>query len=106
LPAHRAAPDVLECHDPAVRPCNPPRKVWINLKKILYRPGQRVTHRPGGVFIDGDARGYLWAWIATGQGPWLAVVTLELERSGQPLVTTSALVRDWAVSPRKPGRRR
>jgi hypothetical protein len=67
-------------------------------------PGQRENYRPGGVFIDGSVRGYLWAWVATVRGPWLAVVSLELERAGQPVMTSAALVPDWAISRRGLGR--
>jgi hypothetical protein len=57
------------------------------------------------VFTGGAARGYLWAWIATDRGAWLGVATVELERAGKIVMTTPALVPDWALEIRRPGRR-
>lgn len=48
------------------------------------------------VYIDGEARDAL----GTVQGPWLGVVTLELEGGGMPVMSSSALTPDRAISPR------
>ena len=100
-----ASPDVLECaNDPAVRVCDPPVRVWVDLKALTRRPGAPYNFRRGGVFVDGTVRGNLWAWVATVSGGWLGVVSLELERGGSAIMTAQALVPDWALQRRVPGR--
>jgi hypothetical protein len=100
-------PDVSECpDDPAVRLCSPPVRITVDLHSLAHRPGQPYRHVEAGVFGGGAARGYLWAWIATDRGTWLGVTSIELERSGQIVLTAPALVPDWALQVWRPGRRR
>lgn len=81
----------------------PPRLVWVDLKSLLHKPGVASKHVPGGVFVAGHERGYLWGWVASDDGLWLGVVSLELRRGGRPVMTAQALVPHWALIPRATG---
>lgn len=103
-----AAPDVLDVDDPAIVRREPAVSVWVDLASLTAakqhaRPYNRSQHN--GVFIDGYAPAALWAWIRTDRGLWLGVVTLELERAGQPFASVPAVVPEWALSRRLPGSR-
>ena len=45
----------------------------------------------------------MWAQVMSDRGLWLGIVTCELERSGAPVMTTPALVPQWALRRRLPG---
>lgn len=99
-----SAPDVLDVDDPAVRRCTPAVPVWVDLA-ALTQQRERHPHdwRRGGVFVSGLVRGVMWARVMSDTGMWLGIITCELEKAGAPVMTTSALVPDWAVTRRLPG---
>lgn len=102
-----SAPDVLDVDDPAVRPCSPAVPVWVDLAGLTQQQRRGKSNgRRGGVFIGGLVRGVMWAQVMSNRGLWLGVITCELERDGAPVMTTPALVPEWAVRRRRPGSER
>lgn len=102
-----SAPDVLDLDDPAVRTCTPPVPVWVDLAALTQqRERGRSNSRRGGVFVGGVVRGVMWARVMSNRGMWLGIVTCELERDGEPVMTTSALIPEWAITRRRPGSER
>lgn len=97
------APDVLDSTDPAVRRCDPPTPVWVDLAALTQERRYGRGFRHGGVFAGGSVRGVMWAQVMTDRGFWLGVITCEIERSGSPIATTPAVVPEWAVTRRLPG---
>lgn len=103
------APDAVDADDPAVRRLPHPQRVWIDLAGLWdTRPARALsrTKRPAGVAATGLVRGVLYAWITTRDGWWLGAVGLELHRDDSPVLTTWALVPEWALRRRVPGRDR
>lgn len=66
----------------------------------------KSSGRRGGVFVGGLVRGVMWAQVMSDRGLWLGVITCELERDGAAVMTTAALVPEWAVQRRRPGSER
>jgi hypothetical protein len=92
--------------DPAVRSCTPPVQVWVDLAALTQHRERGKPYsetRPGGVSVGGLVRGVMWAWVMSDRGIWLGVVTCEFERRGVPVMTSSALVPQWALQRRLPG---
>ncbi|GJF01461.1 MULTISPECIES: hypothetical protein [Pseudonocardia] len=97
------APDVLDSADPAVRRCDPPVPVWVDLAALTQQQRYGRGHRSGGVFVGGVVRAIMWAQVMTERAFWLGVVTCELERGGVPVLTAPAVVPQWAITRRRPG---
>ncbi|GAY08599.1 hypothetical protein [Pseudonocardia sp. N23] len=101
-----AVPDVLDSMDPAVRRCDPPVPVWVDLAALTQQQRYGRGSRRGGVFVGGAVRAIMWAQIMTERGFWLAVLTCELERGGRPILTAPAVVPEWAITRRRAGSER
>lgn len=99
----RPLPDVLDSTDPAVRRCDPPTPVWVDLAALTQDRRHGRGYRPGGVFAGGTVPGVMWAQVMTDRGFWLGVITCTIERGGTPIATTPAVIPEWAVSRRLPG---
>jgi hypothetical protein len=81
-----SAPDVLDSSDPAVRRCDPPVPVWVDLAALTQQQRHGRGYRSGGVFVGGVVRAVMWAQVMTDRAFWLGIVTCELDVVTQDLV--------------------
>lgn len=92
---------------PWVRTFSPPRRVWVQLRRLL-RPGldEHGLRATDGVRIEPEVPGLLHQWMLREEGGWLGLVTVQLRSAGEEWsLTVTIPVPSHLVRRRGPARR-